>query len=133
MRTTLLVLSLVLAAGSALAQPQELVNAEWAIPANNAHWEVVSIYRPAILRAEVMGLKNAAKGLRVRVVNAEDVTSCRVRGGTCRDLPNWRHPGEVSFSQTDRIPPGQWAFLVENSYNIFKGAIVRVHLVLDPY
>jgi len=62
----------------------------------------------------------------VRMVNAEDVTSCRVVGGTCRELPVWRQEGTKAFSQTNLIPPGNWELLVENNLNILKRMTVRV-------
>src|SRR5713226_3279191 len=131
MRLAALVLPLIAATAPALAEPRDLVNAEWVIPANGTQYEEFTAVRELTLRAEVTGVKNTDKGFRVRVVNSEDVTSCRVKGGTCRELAGWRHPSGTSFTQTDKIPPGRWAFMVENAMNLFKGATIRVHLVVE--
>jgi len=48
----------------------------------------------------------------VRVVNAEDVISCRVTGGTCRELPSWKQDVRKPSRSRARFR-GNWAFLVE--------------------
>ena len=112
-----------LALGTARAQEAKtIVNAEWVIEANGAHAEPFSINWPLTLHVAVAGVKNANKGFRLRIVNAEDVTSCRVVGGTCRELSAWRQEATKSFTRTDNIPPGNWALLVENNLNILGGA-----------
>jgi hypothetical protein len=115
-----------LALGVAHAQDRVLVNAEWVIEARGGHAEAISINRPLSVHVAIAGVKNADKGFMVRMVNAEDVTSCRVVGGTCRELPVWRQEGTKAFSQTNLIPPGNWALLVENNLNILKRMTVRV-------
>ena len=107
--------------------PKTLVNAEWVIKHGEGYFEAFSS-DGATFQASVAGVKNADKGFRVRVVNAQDVKSCTVAGGTCRELPSWRQPRTYAFTQTAKIPPGQWAFLVENSENIFKTMTVLVNL-----
>jgi hypothetical protein len=131
MRLAALVLPLIAATAPALAEPKDLVNAEWVIPANGAQSETFTAVQEMTLRAEVTGVKNTAKGFRVRVVNSEDATSCRTKGGTCRELTGWRQPSGTSFTQTDKIPPGRWSFMVENAMNLMKSATIRVHLTVQ--
>jgi hypothetical protein len=119
-----------LALSVAHAQDRVLINAEWVIEARGAHSEVISVNRPLIVHVAIAGVKNADKGFMVRMVNAEDVTSCRVVGGTYRELPTWRQEGTKAFSQTNLIPPGNWALLVENNLNILKRMTVRAFVTL---
>jgi hypothetical protein len=53
-----------------------------------------------------------------------------VVGGTYRELPTWRQEGTKAFSQTNLIPPGNWALLVENNLNILKRMTVRAFVTL---
>jgi hypothetical protein len=103
-----------------------IANAEWVVEAHAAHAETFGVRGPAILRVSIMGVKNADKGFRVRVVNAQDLVSCRVAGGTCRELPSWRQESTKAFQQTEKIPSGDWSLLVENNLNVFKRMTVRV-------
>lgn len=119
-----------LALNVAHAQDRVLVNAEWVIQARGAHAEAISVNRPLIVHVAIAGVKNADKGFRVRMVNAEDVTSCRVVGGTCRELPEWRQEATKAFTQTNKIPPGNWALLVENNLNILKRMTVRAFVAV---
>ena len=107
--------------------PKTLVNAEWVIKHGEGYFETFSS-DGATFQASVAGVKNADIGFRVRVVNAQDAKSCTVEGGTCRELTSWTQPRTRAFTQTAIIPPGHWAFLVENSENIFKTMTVLVNL-----
>jgi gamma-glutamylcysteine synthetase len=114
----------------AVARAQEnartIVNAEWVVEAQGAHSEAFSVKQQSTLKASVKAVKNADKGFRVRVVNAEDVISCRVTGGNCRELPAWKQDVAKALTKSSQIPPGNWAFLVENYQNIIKKMTVRV-------
>jgi hypothetical protein len=135
-RLALAVLSFVLgifttATSSSHAQSNErtIVDGTWAVDAHRAHVEVFSVKRNATLLAAIRGLKGAAMGFRVRLVNAEDVSSCGIRGGTCRELPFWTQDAtKAHFLRTDRIPPGNWAFRVEPREDGFKRMTVRVFM-----
>jgi len=120
----------ILAFAPAVARAQEnarnIVNAEWVVEAQAAHSEAFSVKQQSTLKAGVKAVKNADKGFRVRVVNAEDVISCRVTGGTCRELPSWKQDVKKAFTKSGQIPPGNWAFLVENYQNIINKMTVRV-------
>lgn len=116
----------VLGIAHAQGNAKTVVDAEWIIKAHEARSEVFTIKQQAILQADIKGTKNADKGFRVRVINAEDVTSCRVKGGTCRELPAWKQEAMKAFTKMDKIPPGKWALLVENDQNIVKSMIVHV-------
>jgi hypothetical protein len=107
-----------------------LVDAEWVIAAGSYQAEEFST-SGATFQAKVAGLKHTDKGFRVRVVNAEDVTSCTVKGGTCRELASWTQPRTAAFTNTDQIPSGRWAFLVENSENILNKMTVSVYLAVN--
>ena len=117
---------LVLGIAHAQGRAKTVVDAEWVIKANEAHSEAFTTAQQVTLQVTVKGTKNADKGFRVRVVNAEDVTSCRVKGGTCRELPAWKQEAMKAFTKMDKIPPGKWALLVENDQNIVKSMIVHV-------
>jgi len=119
------------AASSAHAQSNErtIVDATWAVEAHRAHIEAFSVKRHATLLAAIRGVKGADRGFRVRLVNAQDVISCGMRGGTCRELPFWTQDAtKAHFLRTDRIPPGNWAFLVEPREDAFKRMTVRVFM-----
>jgi hypothetical protein len=119
------------ATSSAHAQSNErtIVDGTWAVEAHRAHVEAFSVKRNATLLAAIRGLKGPAMGFRVRLVNAEDVISCGIRGGTCRELPFWTQDAtKAHFLRTDRIPPGNWAFLVEPREDAFKRMTVRVFM-----
>jgi hypothetical protein len=135
-RFALAVLSFVLgivttATSSADTQSSErtVVDGTWAVEAHRVHVEAFSVKRNATLLAAIRGLKGTAMGFRVRLVNAEDVSSCGIRGGTCRELPFWTQDAtKAHFLRTDRIPPGNWAFLVEPREDAFKRMTVRVFM-----
>jgi hypothetical protein len=124
-----------LATFSAHAQSNErtIVDATWVVGAHRAHIEAFSVKQHATLLTAIKGLKGADMGFRVRLVNAEDVISCGVRGGTCRELPFWTHGATKAFSRTDRIPPGNWAFLIEPRENILKRMTVRVFMSVSEW
>jgi hypothetical protein len=131
MRAAAIVAGCLLIATTSFANSKELVNADWVIAARTSHMETFTANRELTLTAEVVGVKNTAKGFGVRVVNADDVTSCRVQGGTCRALAEWGHPSESRFTHTGKIPAGRWAFMVENNQNIFERATVHVQLSIE--
>ena len=54
------------------------------------------------------------------------VISCRVTGGTCRELPPWKQDVTKALTKSSQIPLGNWAFLVENYQNIINKMTVRV-------
>ncbi len=122
-----------LAVCTALAIPAaagagEITNGQWVVPSSGAQTESFTATRPTALTASVSGVKNTDKGFRVRLVNAEDVNSCRVTGGTCRELAEWRQPRTTAFTHSGTVPAGRWAFMVENSENIFRAMTVSVVL-----
>jgi len=104
-----------------------IVDSEWVVKAGEGFFEKLTT-KGGSFQASVSPVKNADKGFRVRVVNADDVMSCMVKGGTCRELLSWRQPRTRAFTQTENIPSGDWAFLVENSENLFKTMTVHVTL-----
>jgi hypothetical protein len=53
------------------------------------------------------------------------VISCRVTGGTCRELPPWKQDVTKALTKSSQIPLGNWAFLVENYQNIINEMTVR--------
>ena len=113
----------------AQANERTIVDATWVVGAHGAHIEAFSVKQHATLLAAIKGLKGADMGFRVRLVNAEDVISCGVRGGTCRELPFWTQDAtKAHFLRTDRIPPGNWAFRVEPREDGFKRMTVRVFM-----
>jgi hypothetical protein len=121
---------------SAHAQSNErtIVDATWAVEAHGAHVEAFSVKRHATLLAAIKGLKGADMGFRARLVNAEDVVSCGIRGGICRELPFWTQDvTKANFLRTDRIPPGNWAFLIEPRENVFKRLTVRVFMSVSEW
>jgi len=140
-RFALAVLSFVLglltiATCSAHAQSDErtIVDTTLDVEAHGAHVEAFSVKRHATLLAAIKGLKGADMGFRVRLVNAEDVVSCGRRGGTCRELPFWtQNATKARFLRTDRIPPGNWAFLIEPRENTFKRMTVRVFMSVSDW
>jgi hypothetical protein len=135
-RFALAVLSLALgmftiATSRAYAQSNErtIVDSTWAIEGHGAHVEAFSVKRHATLLAAIRGLKGTEAGFRVRLVNAEDVISCGIRGGACRELPFWTQDAtKAHFLRTDRVPPGNWAFLLEPRENAPKRMTVRVFM-----
>lgn len=110
-----------------------IVDTTWIIEAHGAHIEVFSVKQHATLLAAVKGLRSADKGFRVRVVNGEDATSCCTKGGTCRELPFWTQDATRAFSRTDRIPPGNWAFLVESPENTSQRMTVRAFMSMNEW
>jgi hypothetical protein len=110
-----------------------IVDTTWTVEAHGAHVEAFSVKQHATLLAAVKGLRSADKGFRVRVVNGEDVTSCYIKGGTCRELPFWTQDATRAFSRTDRIPPGNWAFLVENPENTSQRMTVRAFMSVNEW
>jgi hypothetical protein len=123
----------IFALGIAHAQgnAKTVVDAEWVIKTHEARSEAFTTTKQqSTLQVDVKGKKNADKGFRVRVVNAEDVTSCRVNGGTCRELPAWKQEATRAFTKADMIPPGKWALLVENDQNVVRRMIVHVFVSL---
>jgi hypothetical protein len=116
-------------AQSAQSNERTIVDATWAVEAHGAHAEAFSVKRHATLLAAIRGLKGADMGFRVRLVNAEDVASCRMRGGACRELPFWtQDTTKAHLLRTDRVPPGKWAFLIEPRENALKRMTVRVFM-----
>jgi hypothetical protein len=108
---------------SAHAQSNErtIVDATWAVEAHGAHVEAFSVKRHATLLAAIKGLKGADMGFRARLVNAEE-------------LPFWTQDvTKANFLRTDRIPPGNWAFLIEPRENVFKRLTVRVFMSVSEW
>lgn len=110
-----------------------IADTTWIVEARRAHVQTFSVNQHATLLAAVKGVGSTDKGFRVRVVNAEDVTSCYIRGGICRELLFWAQDATKSFLRTDRIPSGNWAFLVENQENISHRMTVRVFMSVNEW
>ena len=125
--------SIVTSSAQAQSNERTIVDSTWVVGAHGTHIEAFSVKQHATLLAAIKGLKGADVGFRVRLVNAEDAISCGIRGGTCRELPFWTHDATKAFLRTDRIPPGNWAFLIEPRENFLKMMTVRVFMSVSEW
>jgi hypothetical protein len=129
MRICLMLLAVVLLGSPAAALPGHLTNSEWVIAAQSAAFQAFVVRGEQTLSASVRGQQHTRKGFGVRLVNEDDVVTCRIQGGTCRTL--WSRHNTHGFVWRDKVPPGRWAFLVENYENWIWPATISVDLVLE--
>ena len=125
-------LACILIPASALAET-EVVNEEWVIAPHDVHSVSFSLPIPMPVHIDMSPVKNADKGVTLRVVPSEDVNACSgASQGRCRSRGDFDGFAVRSFSHTGMIPAGQWTFFVTNSENIINRATVHVHLVANP-
>jgi hypothetical protein len=130
----LLVVAFVLVPLSALADPQEVLNDNWALPSGGQP-QVLSFVVPYAMpvTVEVTPVSHADKGVTLALLPAEDLDACTGKvQGICRALPGFNSSAVRSFSHTESIPAGRWAFLAANTENLLFSATVHVHVVMVP-
>jgi hypothetical protein len=117
---------------SALADT-DMVNEDWVLSAGEVHGVSFTLSSQVPVHIGMTPVRNADKGVTLRVVPAEDVDACSGRSqGACRSRGGFDGFKIRSFSHTEAIPAGRWTFYVANTENIFKSATVHVRLVVNP-
>lgn len=119
---------------SAWADPQELLNDNWALPSGGRPQAFSFVLQAAVpLSVEMTPVSHADKGVTLRIVPTEDFDACTGKvQGTCRSLPGFDGSRVRSFSHTEPVPPGRWTFFAANTENVFFSATVHVHVATDP-
>jgi len=131
-------LPLVVAAVAAFAVPalaaQDLVDQEWVLASGGGVRSVeFTLSATAPVSVEMTPVKHADKGVTIRIVPKEDFDACTGKAqGACRSRPGFDGFKVRSFSHTEPLPAGNWAFYAANTENIMFSATVHVHLVVNP-
>lgn len=117
---------------TALAET-EVLNTEWVIPAHGTQAESFTLQEATPVHVSLLPVKDADKGVTVRIVPAEDFDACNAGGqGRCRSRGDFDGFAVRSFDHAGMVPPGRWTFYVKNTENLFKRAIVHVRVVANP-
>ena len=112
---------------------QDVINEDWIIAAGDVRAMSFSLNAPAAVRIDMTPVKDAAKGVTLRLVPTEDADACAGRAqGRCRSRPGFDGFKVGSFSHAEQVPAGTWTFYVANTENILKSATVHIHLVVNP-
>jgi len=110
---------------------QDMVNADWVIPAGDIRSTSFSMSVPGVVHVDMTPVKDAGKGVTLRLVPSDDADACAGRAqGQCRSRPGFDAFKVGSFSHVESVPAGTWTLYVANTENILKSATVHVHLVV---
>jgi hypothetical protein len=130
----MLVLACVLAPLSASADPQELLNDNWALPSGGQPQVFSFVLQAAVpISVEMTPVSHADKGVTLGLVPMEDLDACTGKvQGVCRTFPGFNGSAVRSFSHTESVPAGRWTLFAANTQNVFFSATVHVHVATVP-
>jgi hypothetical protein len=119
---------------SARADPQELLNDNWALSAGGGSQSFSFVLQAATpISVEMTPVSHADKGVTLRIVPMEDLDACTGKvQGVCHALPGFNGSAVRSFSHTESVPAGRWTFFAANTENIMFSATVHVHVATEP-
>lgn len=90
-----------------------------------------TLNRQAPVRVEVTGLRDTAKGFDVYVIKQEEWANLR-DGREFRHIPAFEGLKVTRMSETHDLPPGNWAVVVRNSYNLLNSMEVELKVTAHP-
>lgn len=129
MKTIALVLAACMLAATTAFASGQMTDDDWVLSPGEVHSLAFTLATPTTLSVEMVPIKNADKGVMLRVVPADDLTACSGQGqGQCRSRGEFDGFQVRSFSHTGIVPAGRWVFFVKNDQNILHRAIVHVRV-----